>query len=268
MNETAHRPGYAFDNAWQRARERLALLESAFDPDTNRHLEALGVGEGWSCLEVGGGGGATVSWLCRRVGATGRVLATDIDTRFLEALDHPNLTVKRHDVVTDPLPESAFDLIHLRAVLVHLVGRQQAVDRLVSALKPGGWLLIEEPDYVSWVIDPASTGAEVWAKGWAAVQEVLTAAGFDLQYGRRLYGDLCRAGLVEVGTEGRVWMMPAGSSLAQFYQVTFSQLSDRIFGAGLLNEQELEQFLALYDDVTFFSMSQILMAAWGRRPKS
>src|SRR5262249_1166709 len=136
-----HRLGYAFDNAWQHARERLRLLEAAYDPGTSRYLEALGVGEGWSCLEVGGGGGSTVAWLWERVGATGRVLATDTDTRFLEALAYPNVTVRRHDVVTEPLPEAAFDLIHVRAVLVHLVARQQAIQRLVPALKPGGWLL-------------------------------------------------------------------------------------------------------------------------------
>jgi hypothetical protein len=47
------RPGYAFDNAWRRARERLALLESVGDPGTTRRLEALGVGEGWSCAVWG-----------------------------------------------------------------------------------------------------------------------------------------------------------------------------------------------------------------------
>jgi SAM-dependent methyltransferase len=259
------RPGYAFDNAWGQARERLALLEAAFDPGTIRHLEALGVGAGWRCLEVGAGGGSIAAWLCQRVGATGHVLATGIDTRFLGALDYPNLTVRRHDVVAEPLPVAAFDLIHVGAVLVHLVGRQQAVDRLVPALKPGGWLLAEESDFASWVLDPASPGADLWAKGWAAVQQVMAAAGYDFQYGRRLYGDLRRAGLVDIATEGRVFMMPAGSLLARFTQVSVSQLRERIVGAGLLTEHELEQFLALYDDPTFISMSHTRMAVWGRR---
>jgi uncharacterized protein len=33
------------------------------------------------------------------------MLATDIDTRFLDALDHPNLEVWRHDIIRDLLPE-------------------------------------------------------------------------------------------------------------------------------------------------------------------
>jgi hypothetical protein len=36
---------------------RLRLLERIFDPTTTRHLEMLGVAEGWNCLEVGAGAG-------------------------------------------------------------------------------------------------------------------------------------------------------------------------------------------------------------------
>src|ERR1051325_45054 len=45
---------YRFDNAWLQARERLAALEAQLDPGTIGYLQALGVGEGWHCLEVGG----------------------------------------------------------------------------------------------------------------------------------------------------------------------------------------------------------------------
>src|SRR5262245_60645354 len=89
---------------------RLRALEAALDSGTIRFLEALGTCEGWRCLEVGAGAGSIAAWLCQRVGATGHVLATDLDTRFLDALDAPNLEVRRHDITTDELPEGAFDL--------------------------------------------------------------------------------------------------------------------------------------------------------------
>ena len=50
----------------------------------------------------------------------GRVVATDLDTRFLDALHESNLDVLRHDVRTDDLPEETFDLIHARLLLEHL----------------------------------------------------------------------------------------------------------------------------------------------------
>ena len=82
---------YSLDNDWILARQRLALLEAHTDVGTIRFLDALDVGDGWRCLEVGGGGGSITEWLCRRVGPTGRVVATDINTRFLDALDFENL---------------------------------------------------------------------------------------------------------------------------------------------------------------------------------
>ena len=49
---------YVFDQAWEAERARLAGLESGLDPGTIRHLEALHVGAGWHCWEIGGGGGS------------------------------------------------------------------------------------------------------------------------------------------------------------------------------------------------------------------
>jgi hypothetical protein len=95
---------YVFDNSWEKERVRLAGLESMLDPGTRRHLDAIGVGAGWTCLEIGGGGGSVVQWLCRRVGEVGKVIATDLDTRFLDALDEPNLEALRHDITADILP--------------------------------------------------------------------------------------------------------------------------------------------------------------------
>src|SRR5205814_1252413 len=101
--------------------------------------------------------------------------------------DYPNLEVRRHNIATDGLPEAAFDLTHARAVLTHLPERWQALQRMVSALKPGGWLLVEEVDCVSAVPDPRAGAAavELFQKGQRASDRVLQAGGADRYYGRR-----------------------------------------------------------------------------------
>src|SRR2546429_2803316 len=126
-------PPYLLDNAGREAPARFGALSAMFDTGTIRHLEERGVARGWQCWEVGGGGGSIATWLARRVGLAGRVLATDIDPRFLETLKVPNLEVRRHDIVSDPLPEETFDLIHARLVLVHLP-QWQKVDRKSTRL--------------------------------------------------------------------------------------------------------------------------------------
>jgi hypothetical protein len=85
----ADKADYGLDNAWRDARARLSSTEERLDPGTIGHLRARGVGAGWRCLEVGGGG-SIARWLCAQVDPGGEVLATDLDTRFLEALEKPN----------------------------------------------------------------------------------------------------------------------------------------------------------------------------------
>jgi 2-polyprenyl-3-methyl-5-hydroxy-6-metoxy-1,4-benzoquinol methylase len=121
---------YLLDSAGREAPERFGALSAMFDVGTIRHLEDRGVGPGWHCLEVGGGGGSVANWLCSRVGPGGRVVVTDIDTRFLENLKLPNLEVLRHDLTRDPLAEAAYDLVHLRLVLVHLPDKEEILKRL------------------------------------------------------------------------------------------------------------------------------------------
>jgi SAM-dependent methyltransferase len=135
---------YFFDRVWQREWTQQALLEAAQYPQTLRLLEALNIGAGWRCLVVGAGSGTTAAWLCQRVGPRGSVLATDSDPRFLYGLDYPNLTASRCDVLVDTLPVAAFDCIYARLTYQPVWQRQQACARLGAALKPGGWLLVEE----------------------------------------------------------------------------------------------------------------------------
>jgi SAM-dependent methyltransferase len=258
---------YTLDNAWTQARERLGLLEAVADPNSIRHLEALGIAEGWQCADVAAGGGSIAEWLCRRVGATGHVLATDIDTRFLDVLKYPNLEIRRHDIVRQPLPAASFDLVHARALLVHLTDRAAALRHMVEALKPGGWLLLEETDYVSMVLDPRSP-TEGLAKGQAALRHFLTAAGFDEGYGRRLFGDVRGEGLVDLGAEGHVALSTLGTPRHQFELLSFAQFRDRLIQADLLTEAEADAYVAALSHEDFISMGPILMAVWGRRPSN
>src|SRR5258706_16233732 len=103
---------YCFDNAWEHAGRRLRSLERTYDPASTRRLEALGVGPGWRCLEVGAGGGSITRWLCSTVGVKGRVLAVDRDTSLVGQIRAGNLDVARLDVTTTVLPRESFDLVH------------------------------------------------------------------------------------------------------------------------------------------------------------
>ena len=87
-------------------------------------------------------------WLARQVGESGRVLATDLDTRWLPA-GEAGFEVLRHEAGVDPVPPGAFDLVHARLLLVHLPRRAEVLASLVDVLRPGGWLVIEDAHCVA-----------------------------------------------------------------------------------------------------------------------
>jgi ubiquinone/menaquinone biosynthesis C-methylase UbiE len=257
---------YSLDNSSGDATARFDALSSMFDRGTIRHLEDRGISEGWRCLEVGGGGGSITSWLANRVGPTGHVVVTDIDPTFLEPLAAQNVEVRRHNIVSDSLPDTTFDLIHARLVLVHLPEREKVLTRLVSALKPGGWLVDEEFDSVSLLPDPTVSAGEVSLNTQMAVMRMLKDRGVERRFGRLLYGRLRAHGLVEVGAEGRLFMWRGGSSDVSLMRTNFKQLYGAMVDARYITEQGYTRDLAHLDDPDFMAPSPIMWTAWGRRP--
>jgi ubiquinone/menaquinone biosynthesis C-methylase UbiE len=257
---------YLLNNAGREAPARFAALSAMFDSGTIRHLEERGVAPGWHCWEVGGGGGSIASWLACRAGPTGRVLVTDIDPRFLETLNVANLEVCRHNIVTDPLPNGSFDLIHARLVLVHLPEWEKVLLRLISALKPGGWLLDEEFDSHSAPPDPTASPGEVLLKTHVAMGRLMANRGFERCYGRLLFGRLRARGLVDVGAEARMFMVKSGSPGASLVRANYEQLRPALIDAGYITEHEFDEDLARLDVQDFMMPSSIMWAAWGRRP--
>src|SRR5215831_6938612 len=123
---TVRDPGYRLAGSGREEieDERLSLLEQLFDPISRRRRDL--VQPGWRCLEIGAGRGSMAVWLAQQVGPTGRVVATDIDLRYLDRLKLPNLEVVRHNILEDSLTVLApgsFDLVCCRLVLFWLVGK-------------------------------------------------------------------------------------------------------------------------------------------------
>src|SRR5690349_1610936 len=137
---------YLLANSAAAAGARLAAMAELFDPPTFRRLEATGLGTGGRCWEVGAGGPSVVRWMAAQVGATGHVLATDLDLAQAGAAAADNVELRRHDVGRDAPPPGPFDLVHARLVLVHVPDRERALAAMIGALRPGGWLVIEDAD--------------------------------------------------------------------------------------------------------------------------
>lgn len=265
---------YIFENAGQPTGQRFSSLETLYDPWTIRHLEATGIGPGWQCWEIGAGGGSIAAWLAERCGQTGHVLVTDIDPRFLvksASLEYPHLEIQRHDIGTDPLPAQAFDIIHARLVFAHVPTREATLERLVTALKPGGWLIVE--DFDATLLDPGYPTTDTTAM--ALYRHLLTTQGLLMatrsgeqatNWGRSMYRHLRAQGLVNLGMEGYVAVWQGQSAGALLVEANFEQIREEAVSAGLITSEEIAQVFTLLSDPDFVFSSPVMLTAWGRRP--
>ena len=190
--------------------ERLRLLEHIADDRTVRLLDNAGVTQGWRCAELGAGTGSIARWLADRVGESGFVLVTDLDTSLLSDLAGiAYVAVLQADLTKDTLPFESFDLVHTRSVLMHLPEREQVLATIIRALRPGGVVLVEEGD-----------GFPISAATSETFQRTLEPLTQRWEWARHLPHRLTELGLQLIDVEVEVEMPPGSTSLARFWQHT------------------------------------------------
>lgn len=247
---------------------RLTLLESVSDPTTFRRLEAVGTDAGWRCLEVGAGAGSVTRWLADRVGATGHVVAADLDPRFLADLAGPIVEVRRCDITSDEIEPGAYDLVHCRAVVMHMDDPLAVLQRLVTALRPGGWLVVEDPDYGTVeALDPGHPLSAAFNTCYQARNDFLSDAKvMDLRYGRVLPRHMDALGLVDVGSEAVTAFERGGSALSRFWLETWRLTDDAMVAAGHVSQSVATECKRALEDPTFTYRGALICSVWGRTP--
>ena len=253
---------YAFARSWGREEERLAALERQLDPVSQAAIGHLGVAAGWRCWEAGAGRGSIAAWLADRVTGSGSVLATDIDTSGLSGLHQPNITVARHDLEREEVPAGGFDLIHARLVLEHLREPAAVAGKLASALRAGGWLILEDADGLLFDAEPAEKAFAAITGPW---QRAALAAGWNPCYGRHLVADLRRAGLGRVAGRAHRDYQPGGGAWL-VARLGIERMRGQVQRAGA-SQADLDDALAALDDPARTLIGAPVVTAWGQRTR-
>jgi SAM-dependent methyltransferase len=267
MKSTESSIDYPFDNAAPQAGARLASLSAIYDPVTFRHLDRFGIREGWCCLEVGAGGGSVAVYMTERAGPDAHVVATDINTDWMGESMPSDVEIRRHDIGVDPLPEATFDVIHARAVLTFVPQRRWALTRMLAALKPGGWILIEEmvPPCVESLSQTDDPDVHLAHKIRHAVIEIIRGSGADMTFPRDIPRILADGGLHDIGAEG--FFLPfRTSAVADLTRANIDQLEFTLVDSGRVSAAELDRYRTLLVEPGLsYPASMALISVWGRR---
>ncbi len=249
--------------------QRLHNVEAALDPLTRRRLDHVGLEKGWRCLEVGAGHGSIARWLAHEVGHRGRVVATDIDLRLLDHLEGSGVEVRQHDVCTDPLEEcGAYDLVHCRLVLMHVSEPEVALERMVGALRPGGWLVVEEPVFT----EPLFVTREHAAAGavervYAALTDYLSVF-MDLHFGEKVLQMVADQRMDDFYAEQTRLYAHGGHPGPIVNMLTWEMFRDQLLASEAIAPDDIDLASAAMLDPSFIASSAFMFGVFGRKPLS
>jgi demethylmenaquinone methyltransferase/2-methoxy-6-polyprenyl-1,4-benzoquinol methylase len=100
-----------------------------------------------ACLD--GGGTGRIAQTLR--GQAGTIVVADLSLKMLDqAHNKDGLRLACSHSERLPFPEASFERVIIVDALHHVIDQQQTADELWRVLKPGGWLVIEEPDIRVW----------------------------------------------------------------------------------------------------------------------
>jgi SAM-dependent methyltransferase len=252
---------YVLDHHQEGEGRRLALMSLLLDPMHRRHLERLGAGPGTRTLEVGCGNGSVSAWLAEQVTPGGRAVAVDLDLSLCDA-DVPGLEFRQGDIVAGPVRPGDFDLVTARAVLHHIADASAAVANLADSARPGGTVLLIEPDFLP-VSAAEPPGVRAFWQGWLAWSRE---QGIDYFTGRKLAPMLSALGLEDVGGTAETAVYNGGSPWARYWTQTIRELRPRLEDSGRLDRRSIDTFLAHCEDPGWWTQTIAFTAVHGRTP--
>ena len=245
--------------------DRVSALETA-RAYKKRSFHLLRATEGARVLEVGCGTGEDTRVIASSIGPSGLVVGVDNSATMIEECrrraDGSGTPVEYHvgDAHHLQFPENTFDACRADRTFQHLDDPARALDELVRVVRPGGWVVVSEPDWGTLVIDGQDrpltqrmTGlwCETARNGWM---------------GRRLPVLFKRAGLTDVTVLHEALTLdffPVASEVLGIRKVTAAAVA-----AGAAPAEDVERWLrsleAAHEAGEFFSAIMGFTAA-GRK---
>jgi SAM-dependent methyltransferase len=222
--------------------ERLQLQSRVLEPSGRRLLEEIGDGGGRRALDVGCGALGWLRVLSEWVGPDGDVTGTDIDPAMLAAADRfateeglGTVGLVKDDLFASELEPDSFDLVHARAEICPLGRAQEQMETYVRLARPGGTIVLEDPDTGSWHFNPPAPALERLIE---LIEEAFLASGGDWKAGRN-HLHLLREFGIEGNVRAEVVALPPGHPYLRLPLQFATALEKRLLT--LVSADELER---------------------------
>jgi ubiquinone/menaquinone biosynthesis C-methylase UbiE len=253
---------------------RLAIQARAWAPAAALVLDEVGVGRGWRCVDVGCGAMGILPLLSARAGTEGAVVGLDKAPELVAAAralasaeGYDNVELVVTDLWENDLPRASFDLVHARFFLPHAGDVRGALQKLIELVKPGGVVLLQEPDHSSWNFHP---DLPEWRRLLSIGETTMAKLGVDMNIGRRTFQLVRAAGLEDVKVRAAIIALQDRDPYMRMALTAVSTIREPILRMNEVSADELDALVAAVerhiDDAETYQLSFTTTQVWGRRP--
>lgn len=252
-------------------KSRLKVLSKVMQPYTLSFLQHVGIEPGMHCLDLGCGGGDVTFELAALVGIEGKVVGWELDETIVKLtqedcrkLNLTNVELKIADAFSlDEVNE--YDLVYTRFLLTHLSDPQTVIEKMKTAVKPGGIVAVEDIEFTGHFCYPKSSAFEKYVKLY---QQVVRNKGGDSEIGVKLPGMFKKAGFKEVkfNLVQPTFIEGEGKSIAS---ITLEKIRNAVLEQGLSLFDEIDGVIAelkklAHNPKTIISLPRIFQV-WGTK---
>jgi SAM-dependent methyltransferase len=251
--------------------ERLQLQSRVWEPSGRRLLEEIGDGSGAHALDVGCGVLGWLRVLSEWVGASGEVTGADIDVAMLASAQQfvadeglANVSLIEDDLFASKLEPDSFELVHARYEICPLGRAHAQMETYTRLARPGGVIVLEDPDPGSWHFNPPAPALE---RLIVLIQDAFRLGGGDWEAARMHLNLLSDFG-IEGNVSAEVLALPPGHPYLRLPLQFATALEDKLLS--LVSADELEKLRQEgeeeLDEPRRWGTTFTLLQCWGRCP--
>jgi SAM-dependent methyltransferase len=251
--------------------ERLQLQSRVWEPSGRRVLEQIGDGRGLRALDVGCGVLGWLRVLSEWVGPDGEVTGIDIDEAMLESAERvladeglSNVNLFKDDLFATKLEPDSFDLVHARYEICPLGRAHEQMETYLRLARPGGVIVLEDPDAGSWHFNPPAPALE---RLIVLIQDAFRLSGGDWE-AARMHLHLLREFGIEGNVRAEVFALPPGHPYLRLPLQFAMALEEKLLSLVSADELEKlrEQGEAELQEPARWGTTFTLLQCWGQCP--
>jgi len=266
---------YALGEGTLTEQERLIAQAHSLEPHARWMLDRISIKSGSRAVDFGCGPIGIMNLLSERVGSDGVVIGIERETRYaamaraeLNERHLRNVRVIDGNALKTGLEKSSYDLVHARLVLINLppAFQQELLAEMLSLLKPGGTIALQEFDSASYVCYPEHPSWNILLSIW---NDSFHAKGGNEFIGRSLGHLLRSAGVENIQMKVHVDVTQIGSYRRTQLLALFESVQDLVIASGRITEADLKRHMSAVSehlaDPRTTLIDKLIVQAWGQK---